>query len=558
MAKRTKSSGVSKSATKAASAIKRASAKSTKSTTSSATGKNHVTVRMFCHGLGDCFLVTFPIDKKTNYNLLIDCGVAKSAPDAAHDMPDVVRQIAKLTGGTIDLLVVTHEHWDHVSGFAQAAEEFAKLEVKHLWLAWTEDPRDKAAQTLRKDHQKAKLALANAFAAASAPGAAPALGAIKTGLEGILQFWGPGDELPVSGRLGAAAKKGALGTADALDIAKGLVKHAGNDGISYLRPDGKVISLAGAQESSFAGQVKVRVLGPPLATSDIHKLNSTTETFHKEARLQFDGAPWTWTTALNQSSDVLGDGLTADEHELERAMPFDARERIPIAEAAKQAFFREHYFEGSAPPPDQPASSLASRANTERRIDGDWLARGAEQLALALNSYTNNISLVLAIELPKSGKVLLFVGDAQVGNWLSWHKLEFEDDEPAKKGEAKKPLTMTDLFAKTVLYKVGHHGSHNATLKQKGLELMTHPELVAMLPVDHEQAAKLSYGEMPLNSLVKSLKEHSDKRLLQIDEPWTGDDPPGEWPKQLIPPKCTTVSTDAKGVKFMEYTIVDQ
>ena len=47
---------------------------------------------------------------------------------------------------------------------------------------------------------------------------------------------------------------------------------------------------------------------------------------------------------------------------------------------------------------------------------------GAGRLALQLDSDTNNTSLVLAIELIASGRVLLFPGDAQVGNWLSWHE----------------------------------------------------------------------------------------------------------------------------------------
>jgi hypothetical protein len=50
-----------------------------------------------------------------------------------------------------------------------------------------------------------------------------------------------------------------------------------------------------------------------------------------------------------------------------------------------------------------------------RRIDHDWLA-SAGQLALDLNSYTNNTSLVLAFELGPRGKVLLFAADAQRGN----------------------------------------------------------------------------------------------------------------------------------------------
>jgi len=39
-----------------------------------------------------------------------------------------------------------------------------------------------------------------------------------------------------------------------------------------------------------------------------------------------------------------------------------------------------------------------------------------------LQSATNNTSLVLAIEL-EDGDVMLFAGDAQVGNWLSWQDL---------------------------------------------------------------------------------------------------------------------------------------
>ena len=39
-----------------------------------------------------------------------------------------------------------------------------------------------------------------------------------------------------------------------------------------------------------------------------------------------------------------------------------------------------------------------------------------------------------------------------------------------------------------MLYKVGHHGSHNATLREKGLELMSSGELAAMIPVNRVTA----------------------------------------------------------------------
>lgn len=46
------------------------------------------------------------------------------------------------------------------------------------------------------------------------------------------------------------------------------------------------------------------------------------------------------------------------------------------------------------------------------------------------------------------------------------------------------PDNKTDqLLASTVLYKVGHHASHNATFKP-AFEKMRHPELVALIPVD--------------------------------------------------------------------------
>ena len=59
-----------------------------------------------------------------------------------------------------------------------------------------------------------------------------------------------------------------------------------------------------------------------------------------------------------------------------------------------------------------------------RRIDNDWL-QSAAHLALQVDNAINNTCLVLAFELIETGQVLLFVGDAQIGNWQSWMGLEF-------------------------------------------------------------------------------------------------------------------------------------
>jgi hypothetical protein len=112
---------------------------------------------------------------------------------------------------------------------------------------------------------------------------------------------------------------------------------------------------------------------------------------------------------------------------------------------------------------------------------------------------------VLAFELEDSGKVLLFTGDAQVGSWLSWHDHTWK----VKRGDKTETITAEDLLKNTVLYKVGHHGSHNATVKERGLELMTHPDLVAMIPEKEK-----SYNGILYEPLMKRLKTLCKGRVI--------------------------------------------
>ena len=98
-------------------------------------------------------------------------------------------------------------------------------------------------------------------------------------------------------------------------------------------------------------------------------------------------------------------------------------------------------------------TTYLAKSESWRSVDDDWL-NAASSLAIKLDSFTNNTSLVLAIERIADGKVLLFPGDAQEGNWVSWHdaKIKWQvargDGEPAA-------VTAKDLLARTVFYKVG-------------------------------------------------------------------------------------------------------
>jgi hypothetical protein len=99
-------------------------------------GKARLRVRMYRQGLGDCFLLTF----NSKVHVLIDCGVIVGTAQPEPLMTSVVENIRKETNGEVDVLVVTHEHWDHVSGFKQAQDAFEKLKFKQVWMAWTEEP----------------------------------------------------------------------------------------------------------------------------------------------------------------------------------------------------------------------------------------------------------------------------------------------------------------------------------------------------------------------------------------------------------------------------------
>jgi hypothetical protein len=142
-----------------------------------------------------------------------------------------------------------------------------------------------------------------------------------------------------------------------------------------------------------------------------------------------------------------------------------------------------------------------------RLIDDQWLGE-VEGLALYLDSYTNNSSLAIAVELVQSGKVLLFAADAQIGNWDSWSGIEWQNGA----------CSTDDLLARTVLYKVGHHGSHNATLVRL-LEKMRHEHLCALIPV-HKQdpnITKANGWKMPARNLLTRLIEKTSGRVLQMD-----------------------------------------
>jgi hypothetical protein len=437
---------------------------------------------MYRQGLGDCFLITLPGNTSPFY-MVIDCGVVLGTDaNGIQKLHDAVDDISKVTGGKIDLLVLTHQHWDHVSGFTQAKDAIAKWNVAQVWTAWTEDPRDPLANKLRAERQKTEDALRMAVNRLNELGATDQ--AVR--VSGLLDFFG--------------ATSGS--TATALDYAKGL---AGKN-LRFCQPGEPPIALPDLPRFRFY------VLGPPKDETLLRKSDPAQGTAYGLD----DGSVASnamFLNALNRPANAKVQDAGAADSTLDD--PFESRFQIPLGRAQHVPFFDHHYFgdlqDGSL---TDLKTSETTRDQSWRRIDGTWLDT-SETLALALDSATNNTSLVLAIERVDTREILLFPGDAQAGNWLSWQDLKWTEQDSTGKDVV---TTGPDLLARTIFYKVGHHGSHNATLSQKGLELMTKDELIAMIPVDHAMALKKRWGKMPLPELVDRLNAKAHGRVLRIDD----------------------------------------
>jgi len=360
--------------------------------------------------------------------MLIDCGIHYERPRREDDevrkvrMQAVARDIAAATAHHLHVVVASHEHIDHLYGFKYAGDTFETMDIDELWLTWTEDPGDADAQRLKATYGF-QFAAMGAAVGLLEQAKSPLTGAIRS----VLDFEYPG----------ALAATG--GNAAQLQFLRDKSAKPLQTSEDYCHPGEPPLAVPGVQ------CVKVYVLGPPKADKWIKMEQSTSELYPELTALDASSA-----FAAGALAAAGTEALAGDERELyQSSLLFDAPFTISTQDTQKEPygpFFRSAYG----------FSGRKGHGPAWRRIDTDWLA-AAEQLALALNKKTNNTSLVLAIELPGSAPrpVLLFAADAQVGNGLSWYEHSWPGEGP--QGET---VTVIDLLKRTVLYKVGHHGSH--------------------------------------------------------------------------------------------------
>jgi hypothetical protein len=379
-----------------------------------------------------------------------------------------------------------------MSGFSQAAEIFGRMRIHNLWLAWTEDPADPLARRLRAELERDREALHLALRRARNP-----RGLQQTAA--LLAFFG---DLPVAVDATTAGTTGgeAQPLENALQVVRDLVAQVGA-APEYRQPGEGPLTL-GTRDGRRVAGARIYVLGPSRDTATLRRIGTSAPGRPVPAAAGALTPRQAFLLAVRDPTDL--DGEEAELREL--SFPFNRNLRIPRERAEHDPFFQVRYGFGAR---DEAAW---------RRIDDDWLG-SAGDLALQLDASTNNTSLVVAIEVLHTGKVLLFVGDAQVGSWRSWEGLSWT---VADSTGAQQEIRTRDLLRRTVLYKVGHHGSGNATLHGgnpplDGLEVMDSAELVAMLPVDEVLARQKGWTQMPFGPLLRRLEERTAGRLLRSD-----------------------------------------
>lgn len=433
---------------------------------------DRVEIRMYRMGTGDCFTLKFMKGSTVSFKLMIDCGCWKG--DQNH-VASFVSKLKDNINNKVDALVVTHEHKDHVYGFEACKDQFAKgnFETKQIWMAWTEEDGNNSVETWKSDYGQKRKALARAAAklkaAVESPDFADQLGAHREP-EKLLR--GRRNFASVLAGFSELHSRGFNATGQYVDGLAGMNVVKNNietETYSYFKP-GDVIE----NEPGLEG-VRIYILGPPLDYDDVKKESGPRgEAYEHNDKLR--------------DVDALAMAFNAeDDAGIRQAQPFD--DFYQTTEKADRNFY------------DKPE-------DTWRRIDYDWLL-SAGSLALRMNTRTNNLSLVMAIEFIESGKILLFPGDAEFGSWKSWHSIDWSRQFPG--------LTTEKLLNRVVFYKVAHHLSHNGTARSLGLHQMISPDLTAMATLHYGNIASGWKTTMPNVAILKDLLERTMGRLLVMN-----------------------------------------
>jgi hypothetical protein len=430
------------------------------------------TVRMYQVGFGDCFLLTFHYPKSDRH-ILIDFGSTKmpkkSAPkEGLLSIAQAIRDVCKTDthpNGKLTAVVATHRHRDHVSGFATSEDGKAS---GNLIAAMEPDlvvqpwTEDPAAET------DAEEATGASSLAMSKPAFVRSLRGMNEFAEAVVNEV----NRRTTERSGKAPRAGSMLASLAFlgetnlanpSAVKNLMKMGNRSAAEYLAYGDST------QLRKLLPGVKVHVLGPP---------------------------------TFKQTNEILKE-RARDPDEFWHLLASSA---IPTAKARSGAT-KPLFPRRVVPPSKQPPYTRWLIPQLDK-IPGEQML----ELVRILDKAMNNTSVILLFEI--AGRAFLFPGDAQIENWL--YALKHARDREQKLA----------VLRRVELYKVGHHGSLNATPKSlwalfdlksdrssNDERLQT---IVSTLAGKHGQEERGT--EVPREKLVKELKAKSDFFSTDSDE----------------------------------------
>jgi hypothetical protein len=337
-------------------------------------------------GFGDCYLLTFHYGAEGRH-ILIDFGSTEKPSNAPKDlMLQVAQDIKQRCGGKLHIVVATHRHKDHISGFATNPDGNASGDIIRgcnpdlVIQPWTEDPDAQIDATNSVTTTKNKT-IAFSQTLFDMQTVAETIKNESRSLSGSDEMTALADQLGFLGEDNISN----------LSAVENLIKMSSGGRGRYVSAD----LVKPLNVNDLLPGVTVRVLGPP-----------NLEQSKKITKMRDEDAAEFWQLSasagktLNNSAKPLFQYFVANAHSKSQLMPAHTRWFI-------------------------------------RRMDA---VRGNQMLEIVriLDSVMNNTSVILHFEV--GGKKLLFPGDAQIENWS--YALEEATRNPA----FRKLLEDVDVF----------------------------------------------------------------------------------------------------------------
>lgn len=397
-------------------------------------------LRAFNVGFGDCFLLSFVYSENDSRHVLIDFGsMSKPAGAKSNHMEAIASKIDELTGGKLHVVVATHRHKDHISGFATGKN-------------------GKASGNIIKDCKP----------------------------DIVLQPWTEDPDIPEN----ATGPKAVAKSLESMSaISSKVFNFAGRLSDRQMRASG--FSLREREHLRFAGENNIKNKNAVENLMTMGRL---------KAKYLFAQSKLDLSKLLpGVKVDVLGPP-TVDKHpEVAKENPKNAEEYWHLAAAnsgnalaGAKALFPRHV-----------AKSTTYARWMRLRLD-KIQKESLMGMVTALDDAMNNTSLILLFRC--GGKSLLFPGDAQWENWqyaLSQEKI-------------------VKLLKDVDLYKVGHHGSLNATPKtlwnlfdKKSSSSSAGDRLVSVMSTLHGVYDDSPTTSVPRETLVHELEHNSEHHTTE-------------------------------------------